>query len=585
MAFEMDSLSADELEGAALECEATLVDLIEARRSAPGHKTPGSGRADDNARPAAGREVGFSRDPVDAYFRQLGNAELLSREDELALARRIEAAQHAVVAGLCAIPALIERMEQWRRDVHAGGLRLRDLVDLSMYQDLSRSDGAAVPQGAHEQVHLQPGLPDGDDEADSESVNARSTEVTARLDSVLALARQLAALRRKHLAAVRRGRDLPKNARPRLQGLCSDLARELEDLWLHPDRISDLLAELERRRAALLKVEQEVVRLARTCGLARRDLLARYVEHELDPAWSGHAAASRTPGWKAFERQGSEQVAALRRELVALVDGVGLSITDFRHAVAGVERARRKLKTARQAMVKAHLRLVVSIAKKYRRRSSLEFLDLIQEGNMGLMHAVEKFNHRHGVKVSTYAVWWIRQSIARAIADQSRTIRIPVHMTEIAAKVRREQRRLSQRHGRDAGAAEISARTGIPIARVEQVLSLVQEPASLDLPVGEDGDATLGDLIKAPDAVDPHAAVEASMLTELVADALAELTPREQHILRMRFGLGDADDHTLEEVGKVFGVTRERIRQIEAKALEKLRHPSRARKLIAFAEN
>jgi RNA polymerase primary sigma factor len=585
MAFEMDSLSADGLEGSALECEATLVDLIEARPSVPGHKTPGSGRADDDARPAAGREVGFSRDPVDAYFRQLGNAELLSREDELALARRIEAAQHAVVAGLCAVPVLIERLEQWRRDLHAGGLRLRDLVDLSMYQDLSRPDGAGVHQGAHEQVHLQPGLPDGDDEADSESANTRSTEVTARLDGVLALARQLAALRRKHLAAVRRGRDLPKNAQPRLQGLCSDLGRELEDLWLHPDRISDLLAELERRRAALLKIEQEVVRLARSCGLVRRDQLARFVEHELDPAWPGQAAASRMPGWKAFERQGAERLAALRRELVALVDGVGLSITDFRHAVAGVERARRELKTAREAMVKAHLRLVVSIAKKYRRRSSLEFLDLIQEGNMGLMHAVEKFNHRHGVKVSTYAVWWIRQSIARAIADQSRTIRIPVHMTEIAAKVRREQRRLSQRHGRDAGAAEISARTGIPIARVEQVLSLVQEPASLDLPVGEDGDATFGDLIKAPDAVDPHAAVEASMLTELVADALAELTPREQHILRMRFGLGDADDHTLEEVGKVFGVTRERIRQIEAKALEKLRHPSRARKLIAFAEN
>jgi len=226
---------------------------------------------------------------------------------------------------------------------------------------------------------------------------------------------------------------------------------------------------------------------------------------------------------------------------------------------------------------------VVAIAKKYRRRSSLDFLDLIQEGNMGLMHAVEKFNYRRGVKVSTYAVWWIRQSIARAIADQSRTIRIPVHMTEIAAKVLRERRRLYQQHGREARAAEIAARTGIPVARVEQVLSLVQQPTSLDLPVGEDGDATLGDLIAAPDVVDPQAAAEASALSEFVAEALEGLTPREQRILRMRFGLGGENDHTLEEVGQVFGVTRERIRQIEAKALEKLREPARARKLITFA--
>jgi RNA polymerase primary sigma factor len=263
---------------------------------------------------------------------------------------------------------------------------------------------------------------------------------------------------------------------------------------------------------------------------------------------------------------------------------VGLRVAEFRSVLAEVGRNRRELKTAREAMVRAHLPLVVSIAKHYRRKSSLDLLDLIQEGNMGLMHAVEKYNYRRGVKVSTYAVWWIRQSITRAMVDQGRTIRIPVHMTEIATKVLRERRRLYQKEGRDPRSGEIAARTGIALPRVEQVLSMVQEPTSLDVPIGEDGDATLGDLIKAPDAIDPQAVVEASALQRTVAEALSELTPREQRIICMRFGIGGASDHTLEEVGKVFGVTRERIRQIEAKALEKLRHPTRARKLATFVD-
>jgi RNA polymerase primary sigma factor len=473
------------------------------------------------------REPTFSRDLVDTYFRQMGSAELLTREEELTLAKRIEAAQLAVLKSLCRVPLLVARIASWAAAFRAGTLRLGEVIDVSMSVDeVARHDPSAPGGDACE-------AEDTDVAAEREAT--LSAETTVRLDRVCVLASEMDGLRAKRAAAAGRGRDLSKRDRAHLQDLLTSLAGEMESLWLNPERISDLIAELEREHHELVRIER------------------------------GRAADA------------SERAAAVSLR-------VGLPIADFRSAVAELGQARRTLVRAREEMVKAHLRLVVAIAKKYRGRSSLDLLDLIQEGNMGLMHAVEKFNHRRGVKVSTYAVWWIRQSIARAIADQSRTIRIPVHMTEIAGKVLRERRKLYQKQGREAKAAEIAACTGIAVARVEQVLSLVQEPTSLDLPVGEEGDATLGDLIAAPDAIDPHAAAEASALTGFVAEALAELSPREQRILRMRFGLGGESDHTLEEVGKVFGVTRERIRQIEAKALEKLRDPARARKLITFAE-
>jgi RNA polymerase primary sigma factor len=289
----------------------------------------------------------------------------------------------------------------------------------------------------------------------------------------------------------------------------------------------------------------------------------------LPPARSGEAAL---------------EAAELQGKLRAIAQRVGMPILAFRGVLAEVNRARRELQAAREEMVKAHLRLVVSIAKKYR-RNSVEFLDLIQEGNIGLMHAIEKFDYRRGVKVSTYAVWWIRQAIARALADKGRMIRIPVHMTEVAARIMRERRRLYQRDGKEPSAVQIAARTGVSAERVEQVLSMVQEPVSLDLPVGEDGDTTLGDLLAAPNGIDAQAATEASALARFVGEALDGLTPREQRVLRMRFGIGGSTDHTLAEVGKAFGVTRERIRQIEAKALEKLRHPARAGKLATFARS
>jgi RNA polymerase primary sigma factor len=467
--------------------------------------------------------VPFSRGLIDTYFRQMGDAAWLTRDEEIALAKRIEASQRALLTGLCRVPTLVERIASWGQEAVEGRRRLSEVIELPFAgaepdtADAGR-DGDATAAGSS----------DEEPEASAEAESQSSSAATARLRPASALAEEIGALSRKRLAALDRGRDVAARSRTRLRDLTTGLADEMAALPLSPARVADLIEELERERQMLL-----------ACG----------------------------------------------RRLPQPAHCAGLPVADFREVLAEVGKARRDIKAAREQMVKAHLRLVASIARKYHRKSSLDLLDLIQEGNMGLMHAIEKYDYRRGVKISTYAVWWIRQAIARAIADQARTIRIPVHMTEHAGKVLRERRRLYQRDGRDPTAADIAARMRIPVARVEQVLSMVQEPTSLDMPVGEDGDATLGDLIRAPDAVDPQTSAEASALQQVIREALADLTPREQRILRMRFGIGDTADHTLEEIGQEFGVTRERIRQIEAKALQKLRDPARSRKLATFVED
>jgi RNA polymerase primary sigma factor len=419
---------------------------------------------------------------------------------------------------------LIARIAQWADEVRHGSRAARDLLDLSSPAGDAPAEAAQDAADGDEQQSTA--------DADPERPEAGlPPETLARLDTFAALAAEIAPLTRRRVAALARGRKLVKRDQARLGELHARAAAEIALLRLSPDRIADLLGALEHEHRQLDALERSAA------GEARRALAVR----------------------------------------------VGLPPEELRTVARAVSLARREARRAREEMVRAHLPLVVAIAKRYRGRSSLDLLDLIQEGNMGLMHAVEKYDHRRGVKVSTYAVWWIRQSMVRAMADQGRLIRVPVHMTEQVTKVLRERHRLSHKLGRTPETEEIAQSVAMSATRVERAMSLVKEPVSLDTPVGEDGDATLGDLIEAPDAVDPHAVAEASALKQSLAEAMSSLSEREQRILRMRFGIGGTAEHTLAEVGEIFGLTRERIRQIEAAALAKLRQPHRGRKLATFA--
>ena len=503
-----------------------------------GDIAPVKGGADMEAPSRAGpSDLGeyrsLSRDLVALYFRQMGDVELLSRAQELELAKRIEGRQRAMVEGLTQVPMLMDRIGLWVEELRQGSRDARDLVDLSV-TDEELADPA---QGTASEDR---DLPRGD----AGRCGRLPPETMARLEGISALAGEITSLSRARMAALSRGRNLTRRDRARLSDLLARAACEIGLVRLHPDRIAELASALEGEQRQLTRIEREA-------------------------KIAGNDAAG---------------AAALRQEHSALAQRVGLPIEEFRAVAAQVRQAQRDVKSAREEMVRAHLPLVVAIAKRYRGKSSLDLLDLIQEGNLGLMHAVEKYDHRRGVKVATYAVWWIRQAITRAMADQGRLIRVPVHMTERVTKVLRERRKLSQKLGRNPQADEIAASVAMAAARVERAMSLVREPISLDIPVGEDGDATLGDLVEAQDAPNPHAAAEASALAQSVAEALSGLPEREQRILRLRFGIGGTAEHTLEEVGKIFGVTRERIRQIEASALRKLRQPTRGRKLLTFAQ-
>ena len=540
-------------------------------------------------------------DPVRMYLREMGSVDLLSREGEIAIAKRIEAGKEAMIEGLCESPLTFQAIIIWRDELNEGQVLLRDIIDLeASYEGPdAKNKKIAVNKVTNEKQK------DNDDESEDENDNDSSESDSNDYDNNLSLAameaelkpgvfdifdsisdkyKKLRKLQDKRNEQKKQKKDLSNRQMDTYNEFSSELKDSMKKLSLNPNRIEALLDHLYDINKRLVDLEISLWKLANSSGIDRKDFLKEYHGNELDPTWINRVVRLKRKGWQNFVKENRKNIKTIFSDIHDLSDETGLEIEEFRKIVLKVQKGEREAAVAKKEMVEANLRLVISIAKKYTNRG-LQFLDLIQEGNIGLMKAVDKFEYRRGYKFSTYATWWIRQAITRSIADQARTIRIPVHMIETINKLVRTSRQILHEIGREPTPEELSEKLQMPLDKVRKVLKIAKEPISLETPVGDEEDSYLGDFIEDKNVLLPVDAAIQANLRETTTKVLAMLTPREERVLRMRFGIGMNTDHTLEEVGQQFSVTRERIRQIEAKALRKLKHPTRSKKLRSFLDN